>query len=430
METISRRQFVAGSALTAAAVACCGLTAPSIAHADDTIELTYWYCWTDQIKENNEERVAEFNETIGKEKGIHVTAEYQGSYDDLNTKLKSAFVANEEPDVCVMVINGTSAFADGGMIQPLTELVTEDDVNDFWPGLMENCYVDGTLYGVPYLRSTPVLYYNKTLFEAAGLDPEKGPETWDDVVSFSDALAASGVGGYGFYSYIWALTAFTYCNGGAMFGDELSAQQATFNQPEGVETVEWFRDGVQNHNFQFYAGAAGTDTLDTNATNQQIGMWVNSTANLTQYKNLAEQNGFEVSCCFIPKHVQNKVPTGGCNLVMTSRLADERRSAAADFINFMTNKDSAIKNHLKTGYLLTRQSCADDDRIKEAYATTPEYQVAFDQLEYAVGDYMNAGYAEAAKVYTDAVEQLVSGSDDVQQVLDNAAQQCNSILSE
>ena len=159
-------------------------------------------------------------------------------------------------------------------------------------------------------------------------------------------------------------------------------------------------------------------------------MWVNSTANLTQYKNLAEQNGFEVSCCFIPKHVQNKVPTGGCNLVMTSRLADERRSAAADFINFMTNKDSAIKNHLKTGYLLTRQSCADDDRIKEAYATTPEYQVAFDQLEYAVGDYMNAGYAEAAKAYTDAVEQLVSGSDDVQQVLDNAAQQCDSILSE
>ena len=43
---------------------------------------------------------------------------------------------------------------------------------------------------------------------------------------------------------------------------------------------------------------------------------------------------------------------------------------------------------------------------------------------------MNAGYAEAAKVYTDAVEQLVSGSDDVQQVLDNAAQQCDSILSE
>ena len=49
-------------------------------------ELTYWYCWTDKIQENNLELTELFNETVGKEKGIHVTAEYQGTYDECHHK--------------------------------------------------------------------------------------------------------------------------------------------------------------------------------------------------------------------------------------------------------------------------------------------------------------------------------------------------------
>ena len=439
---LSRRQFLKAAAATGAAATTAGLagcagqsssdgSSSSSTSDDGTIELTYWYCWTDKIKENNEERVQEFNDGIGAEKGIHVTAESQGSYDDLNSKLRTAFTANEEPDVCVMVINGTQAFADGGMIQPIDDLIAQEDLDDFWDGLMENCYANDTLYGVPYLRSTPVLYYNKTLFDNAGLDSTNAPQTWDDMVTASDALAKIGVGGYGFYSYIWGFTAFAYCNGGALFGDDLSAKGATFNEQPAVDMVCWFKDNVDNHNFVFSAGTNGSDTLSTNAANQQVAMWLSSTADLTNNLSLAEQGGYEINVGFIPKNVQNKVPTGGCNLVMTSRLTDARREAAGEFINFMTSADSAIKNHLKTGYLLTRKSAADDSRITEAYAKTPQYQVAFDQLQYAVGDYMNAGYTEASKVYTDTVDKIMSGSgDDIQAELDAAKEQADAILSE
>ena len=273
---LSRRQFVRAGLLGVSALGTLGLAACSgdgangsdagragsdagQAGSDGTIELKYWYSWTDKIKENNEERVKEFNETVGKEKGIHVTAEYQGSYDDLNSKLKTAFTANEEPDVCVMVINGTQAFADGGMIQPISDLIAKEDLDDFWPGLMKNCYASDELYGVPYLRSTPVFYYNKTLFEKAGLDASKAPATWDDVVAASDALKAAGVAGYGFYSYVWVMTAFTYCNGGTLFTDQITAPSATFNEAPAAETVEWFKKGVAEHGFSFSAGA--TDLL-------------------------------------------------------------------------------------------------------------------------------------------------------------------------
>ena len=371
MKLFTRRQFLRNSLLGAGAVtaglglAACGDTAaPAAANnskastgENGTIELKYWYCWTDKIKENNEERVQEFNDSIGKDKGIHVTAEYQGSYDDLNSKLKTAFTANEEPDVSVMVVNSTQAFADGGMIQKIDDLIDSSDVSDFWPGLMENCKVNGDIYGVPYLRSTPVLYYNKTLFKKAGLDPETAPATWDDMVKASDALK-------------------------------------------------------------------------TSAANQKVAMWASSTADLTNYLDLASQGGYEIGVGFIPKRTQNKVPTGGCNLVMTSRLEGDRRNAAGEFINFMTSKDAAVKNHLKTGYLLTRQSDKDDDRIKEAYAKTPEYQVAFDQMQYAIGDYMNAGYAEASKDYTDAIEKIMGGSaDQIQSILDDAKSKADPVLA-
>lgn len=444
MKLFTRRQFLRNSLLGAGAVtaglglAACGDTAaPAAANnskastgENGTIELKYWYCWTDKIKENNEERVQEFNDSIGKDKGIHVTAEYQGSYDDLNSKLKTAFTANEEPDVSVMVINSTQAFADGGMIQKVDDLIDSSDVSDFWPGLMENCKVNGDLYGVPYLRSTPVLYYNKTLFKKAGLDPETAPATWDDMVKASDALKSVGVGGYGFYSYIWVLTALDYCNGGSPFGDDLSAKSCTFNEKPAVEMAQWLKDGTDNHNFAFSGGSNGSDTLKTNAANQKVAMWASSTADLTNYLDLAGQGGYEIGVGFIPKKTQNKVPTGGCNLVMTSRLEGDRRNAAGEFINFMTSKDAAVKNHLKTGYLLTRQSDKDDDRIKEAYAKTPEYQVAFDQLQYAIGDYMNAGYAEASKDYTDAIEKIMGGSaDQIQSILDDAKSKADPVLA-
>lgn len=440
MKDLTRRQFLRfgaglGAAASAAGLAACqgdgaGTSSNDAKSSDGTIELTYWYCWTDLIKENNEERIQEFNDTVGKEKGIHVTAESQGSYDDLNSKLKSAFVAGEAPDVCVMVINSTKVFADGGMIQPIDDVIAADDLNDFWPGLMDNCKVDGSLYGMPYLRSTPVLYYNKTLFQKAGLDATAAPATWDDVVKASDALAAAGAKGYGFYSYKWALEAFAFCNGGTLWGDGILGEKATFADQPAADMVRWFQDNVANHNFSFVAGSNASDTLDSNAANQQVGMWVSSTADLTHARKLAEQGGYEVGVGFIPKHVQNKVPTGGCNLVMCGNIDGERRAAAAELINFMTSKDAAVKNHLKTGYLLTRQSCADDDRIKEAYAEIPEYQVALDQLQYAVGDCMNSGFDEASKIYTDTVESVMNTTADPSSALQTAEDQASQILSQ
>ena len=126
-----------------------GITA--FAENGDVVELTYWYCWTDKIQENNENLTAQFNETVGKELGIHVTAEYQGTYEDAHQKLQAAYIADAMPDVSVMEIASIKTFAENGVIEPLSSYIEADDVDmtDFFEGLLENCHVGDTWYGVP-----------------------------------------------------------------------------------------------------------------------------------------------------------------------------------------------------------------------------------------------------------------------------------------
>lgn len=390
------------------------------------LQLTYWYSWKDKIAENNLERIEEFNNTIGKERGIEVIAEYQGNYDDLHAKLKSAFVAGEEPDVTVMEIAAIKPFADGGMIQPMEDLVVREDVEDFYPGLMENCYVDGVLYGVPYLRSTPVLYYNKTLFKQAGLDPKRGPSNWEELSVMSKKLADIGAGGYGFVSDVWHYEAFLRSNGGDTVNEDWT--QATFHSPQGVEMTQYLRNGLKQNNFKYYSGNNGADILATDQVNQKVAMWVGSTANLSNHLLLGADNGYEIGTSFIPKNTRNKVPTGGCNLVMTSRLKGKEREAAALLINFMTNKDSAVKNHIKTGYLPTRQSIGTDERLTELYEKTPQFKVALDQLQYGSGRPMAQAYTQMQKAYKETMDKIMTTDVDIQTTLNDSAANCSALL--
>jgi sn-glycerol 3-phosphate transport system substrate-binding protein len=415
------------ASLTGCAAGGAASQASGTGSATGTTELKYWYCYQDTVAKNNKDLTQKFNDTIGKEKGIHVTAEFQGGYSDMNAKLQSAFVGKVEPAVAVMEISSTKQFAKDGIIQPLDGAIPQSDLDDFFPGLLENSYVDKKLYAVPYLRSTPILYYNKTLFKKAGLDPEKAPANWDELVSMSQALAKIGVKGYGFVSDEWYSEAFIRCNG----GDTTNAEQTefTFNSPQGVEMQQFFRDGIKTGNFKYYSGVNGADSLNTDSTNQKIAMWCGSTGGVTNALQIAKEKGYEVGTAFIPKKVENKVPTGGANLVMTSRLQGEQKAAAEEFIRFMTSADSAVSSHITTGYLPTRKSIASDPKLTELYKETPQLKVALDQLQYASGRPMAQGYEEGiTTTYLTAMDKIMTTDADIQTTLDAAKKKCDTLL--
>lgn len=392
----------------------------------DLIELEFWYSWQDKVAENNQELTEKFNETVGKENNIRITAEYQGSYDELHTKLKSAFIANEQPAISVMEIASIKSFADAGMIEPLENYISDEKESNFLPGLMDNSYVDGKLYGVPYLRSTPIFYYNKTLFDQAGIT--SAPTNWEELASTSKQLESIGVKGFGFLNDIWHFEAYTQGNGGNIVNADET--EAIFNQEPAVEAVEFLKEGIEKYNFKYYSGNNASDTRTTEIMNQKIGMWVNSTGSLNNTLDIAKQNGYEIGTAFIPCGKEYSVPTGGCNIVMTSKLTDEEKEAAALFINFMTEEEQVVYSHKKTGYLPTTISSTTHPEIEALYESTPQFKVAVDQLQYGHGRPMNKAYGEAYNVYINALDQIFTTDVKVQDTLDKAAMEATKLLQE
>lgn len=392
----------------------------------EMIELEFWYSWQDKVAENNQELTEKFNETVGKENNIRITAEYQGSYDELHTKLKSAFIANEQPAISVMEIASIKSFADAGMIEPLENYISDEKESQFLPGLMDNSYVDGKLYGVPYLRSTPIFYYNKTLFDQAGIT--SAPTNWEELASTSKQLESIGVKGFGFLNDIWHFEAYTQGNGGNIVNADET--EAIFNQVPAVEAVEFLKEGIEKYNFKYYSGNNASDTRTTEIMNQKIGMWVDSTGSLNNTLDIAGQNGYEIGTAFIPCGKEYSVPTGGCNIVMTSKLTDEEKEAAALFINFMTEEEQVVYSHKKTGYLPTTISSTTHPEIEALYESTPQFKVAVDQLQYGHGRPMNKAYGEAYNVYINALDQIFTTDVKVQDTLDKAAMEATKLLQE
>ncbi|WP_196594619.1 ABC transporter substrate-binding protein [Pectinatus sottacetonis] len=411
-----------------AAFTGCGFSTTVGSGKNGEVQLKYWYAWQDKIAENNKERVKEFNDTVGKEKHIHVTAEYQGTYDDLQNKLQAAFAAKNAPAVAVIEISSMGRFAKANMLVPLDKWFSKEDLADFYPGLMGNSYIDEKCYGIPYLRSTPILYYNKTLFKKAGIDPDHGPATWQELAEDAKKLADIGVIGYGFETDPWHIEAMLGCTGATVLSKD--EKSVTFNSSAAMKLYNFYRDGEQHNNFKYYNGDNASDNVNTAFFNQQLAMHIDSTSDISNDLAISKQNGFEIGTAFIPKNTVNSVPTGGCNLVMTNTLDEKQKEAAAEFIKFMTSPKEAVKSHIKTGYLPTRKSIANDPQIVELYKKHPQYKTAVDQLKYGHRRAFNPHYTEMLKIYTNTLDKIFTSNVNIKETIDSIVAKCNAILNQ
>ncbi len=402
----------------------------SVLDPNNPVTIEFWYAWTGAIEENNQEKAATFNETIGKDLGIIVEAYYQGDYYDTHSKLQAAYRAGEAPAVSVMEIASTRQFAESGVIKDLSALIEQDsvDMDDFYSGLLENCEVNDSYYAVPFLRSTPIMYYNVDLFEAAGLGSE-GPKTWDEMAEYSQIINTElGVAGMSVAAYDWTFEAFMFEHGTSILNEEETA--TNLNSEEGKEIVTFFKDLSDSGYIDLYASSGG-EQINVAQANQTTAMWFGSTGSLAGNKAIADEAGYELGTCFIPEAEQYGVPTGGCNLVMTSNLSAEEEAAAWEFIKWITETEQAISNSMETGYVMTRKSCLDSQEVTTYFEEYPQAKVALDQLEqYGYGRPMNPNYSQAGLTLNECLEAVWVNGIDVDTALADYEVKMNDILNQ
>ncbi|WP_019534548.1 ABC transporter substrate-binding protein [Paenibacillus ginsengihumi] len=391
------------------------------------IEINYWYSWGDKIGENNENLVKMFNESQDE---IVVKAHYQGNYDEQHAKAQAAFAAGNAPEVWQNEIASVGVFAKAGMTEDLTPFVQRDglDMSDFNPGLMGNSYVDGKLYALPYLRSTPLLYLNKTLLEEAGLDPN-GPKNWQEFEEYARKTTVPGQRvGMTMEAGIWYYEAFIAQSGGTMISED--GKKAAFNSPAGIEVLKYWLKLKNEGIIRIPTTDDAGTQAKTDFQNQRSAMLFTSTADLTKLMQVANDSGFELGASFMPANLSYGVPTGGCNLVMSAKLPKEKQEAAWKFIKWMTSKEQTIYASTYTGYLPSRLSAVDSEEMKKLYAEKPLFKVAVDQLEHARPRPMLKEYPEISKILKDQISRaVVDPSLTAEQAIAEAGEKAEKLLN-
>ena len=371
------------------------------------------------------------------EYGITVNAEYQGEYDDAINKLKSAQIGNMGADLVQIYDLGTRFMIDSGWVVPMQDLIDAAgfDTSDLEPNVLAYYTVDNKLYSMPFNSSTPILYYNKDMFEKAGI--EEIPTSLEGILNISDQLMSQGgageaisIGIYGWFVEQWL------CKQGLNFADkgngrEAAATAVEFDSNGGMLNIlnEW--------NKLYEAGASPNVGSDggVDFTAGKAAMTLGSTASLKQY--LEDVNGsFEIGTAYYPSVTDGNeggVSIGGASLWALNNEDEVKEAAVWKFVEFLVSPESQAYWNSQTGYFPVNTKAQDEDVFKENIAKYPQFQTALDQLHDSAPQYAGAllsVFPEARQIVQQQIENMLNGQATPEEAAAEMASQINSSIEE
>lgn len=415
-----------------AMVLSCGIHGGVSAEAAEKTQVTFWYSITGKNGEYLVSMAEKFNATPEAVKqGIEIHAVSQGDYYQNATKLQSSLVSNTQPDMTLLEVAQVGEFGYSGALADLGEWFSKEEISDYIEGLMKNSYIGGKLVAVPFNRSTPILYINKTLLREAGLD-EKGPQNWDELEAFARKLTNPEKGIYGFSTPIdiWFYEAGVFQQGGTIFNPDES--EVTFNGPEGVAIVQLWQDMVKEGIMKAPVGQDynAWDVVNSDLASGKVAMGQLSTASLSGLLNTTKGK-FDLGTAFLPAGKKRGVPTGGACLVILAKAPAANKKAAAAFIKYLTNTENAAAFSEASGYMPATYSAVKSERIQKLYAQYPQYEVAYRQLEYANTRPMRKGYREMSVIMQEEFKKAMRDTSiSPQAVVESAAQKVQELIDE
>ena len=335
------------TALSAALAASTALVTPAAAET----ELTMYYpiAVGGALTEVVDGLVARFEE---QNPDITVNAIYAGNYDDTRIKALAALDSGEPAQLAVIAAIDAYDLIEQDLIVPFEDTIeTEEEqawLDSFYPALMANSKIEGQTWGVPFQRSTVVAYYNKDMFRDAGLDPDKAPETWDELVEMGKTLSTEDRHGLMIpstgYPY-WMFQALAIQNGTELMSED--GLTTYFDDPAVVDTLEFWKSLSVEHGIM-PEGTVEWGTLRQAFLEGETAMMWHSTGNLTAVKNDAS---FDFGVAMLPANERPGSPTGGGNFYLFKDATDAEKQAALELIKLMTAPEQAAEWSIETGYM-------------------------------------------------------------------------------
>jgi sn-glycerol 3-phosphate transport system substrate-binding protein len=352
--------------------------------------LTIWHA----MGGGNGEVLQSLADQFEEESGISVNLVFQDSYEGVLTKTLGALDSGQVPDLAQIDSLFAQQVLGTGAVEPVENLLSDDfPMDDFLPNVTSFFTVDGALQSMPFNNSNCIMYYNKTAFEEAGLDPESPPSSLAEVREYSRTLVDEGVteSGITWPNHVWFVETWYSVDGQLL----VDAQNGHDGTPSTLRTdndtarrmYEWWKGMAQDGLFTNPGIEAWGEATSTFLTGNAA-MLLTSTAFVTGARNGAQENGFEVDNAFYPTVDGDRTGPviGGASWFVPSGLPDDRREEIGQYLEFMASPEAQIEWHKGTGYYPIRQSAIDQLENEGWFEQNPMYRTAFDQLTEAEQD--------------------------------------------
>jgi len=421
----------------AAVTAALAIASPALAVTD----IMWWHAMSGELGRQLERLADDFNAS---QSDYRIVPSYKGNYTETVTAAIFAFRSRSQPAIVqVNEIATATMMAAKGAIYPVFELM-RDEQEAFSPSAylpaVTGYYADvaGNMLSFPFNASTPILYYNKNMFRAAGLDPEAAPKTWAEVGEAARRLRASGAA-CGFttswpswinvenFSAYHNLPISTRANG---FGG-LDAV-LNFNNPVLVRHVAQLAEWQTRKVFD-YSGRA--TSAEPRFQKGQCGIFIGSSATRADIK---ANSKFEVGYGMLPYWPdvsgapQNTIIGGATLWVLKDRPREEYKGVAK-FFGYLSKPEIQAAWHQNTGYLPITRAAFDLTRARGFYDRNPGTAISIEQITLKPPTENSKGlrlgsFVLIRDVIDDELEQAFAGKKSAQAAMDAAVERGNHLL--
>ena len=362
--------------------------------------------------------------------GIKVKPIYAGTYQETIVKALTAHKGGTPPATSVLLSTDMFTLIDEDAIVPIDEFVKSDAdkkwLGSFFKGFMLNSQTGGKTWGIPFQRSTVVLYWNKELFKEAGLDPEKAPANWEEQVAFAQKLTKGNTQ--------WGIqipsSGFPYWlfQGLSTQADAILANDAgdtTYYDKQGViDALQYWIDLATKHKVH-PPGIVEWGTTPKDFFEKKCAMMWTTTGNLTNVRSNAK---FPFGVAMLPAGKRRGSPTGGGNFYISKKAPRGQQEAAFKFAQWLTTPERAAQWCVDTGYVAVRPDSFDTAVLKKYVSEFPPAAVARDQLEFAVAELSTHENQRVTKALNDGLQAGLTGAKPAAQAMKDAQAEAERIL--
>lgn len=352
---------------------------------------------------------------------------------EVMSRLQADFVAGRAPDVVQLIFSDLDFVVNSFGVRPLEELVPPEELaghfEGFYPRGLDLGRIDGKTYGLPYVFSTPVLYYNADLFAAAGLDPAQPPTTWDEArdaaAAIQEATDAVGINVAVFGVFDWMFQSLVLSNGGRVLSEDRS--RLTFDGEEALGAVEMLR-GLRDAGVK--PDLSGSEALEAFAAGR-MGLYLQSSA-VQNFLISSAKGVFDLRSARMPSFGDlpaQPVNSGSALVILTDDPVKQR--AAWELMKFATSERGYTIITSEIGYLPLRPSIVDDPNFLGPWvAANPIVRPNLEQLESLSPwvPFPGPNYKQMVTIMMNGLEEAVFGDGDARTTMLDAHERAAALM--